>query len=224
VKLRSVLVLVTVWALTVVAVALITWQVIHTAGRGVLDETAVPTLAQPSPSSASPSPDSVWQPAETQAASGRPSASTADPTPTPSDPASPDASPSQPTSAPSHPAPSHGPTHSSSSPPAGPGGHHDPPTSTPTPTEAPGATVDSWRGAAGVVTVSCEPGRIRLLGATPADGYRLELEQEQDKIQVHFAREEPADEVQVAARCSNGTPHFDVEQGDRPHEDRPVTS
>jgi hypothetical protein len=75
--------------------------------------------------------------------------------------------------------------------------------------------------------VSCELDRIRLLGATPADGYRLEVEQESEEVQVHFEREDPSDEVQVAARCSQGVPHFDVEQGDRAHEDppsAPVTS
>jgi hypothetical protein len=223
VKLRTAVILVAVWASTVVGVACVTWQVIHAAGRGVLDVPSGPAITQTTVPTSSPSADSVWQPARsptrrpdqgpaTRASGPSTAAPSVGSTPTPS---------SRPTSTPSQPSASHGPSHFAS-PGPGSGGHHGTPTSTPsTPTTPPAPATDTWRGEAGIVTVSCEVDRIRLLGATPSDGYRLEVEQESDEVQVHFEREDPADEVQVVARCSHGVPHFEVEQGDRAHVDSP---
>jgi hypothetical protein len=61
------------------------------------------------------------------------------------------------------------------------------------------------------VTVSCRTGEARLQGATPADGYRVEVEQEDDAVEVQFQREHPEDEVHVRATCVNGQPRFDVD-------------
>lgn len=224
-KLKAAVVLVTVWAVTVAGVAVVTWQVIHTAGRGVLDESSEPALGLDTTSTPSPTADSVWRPAHPNSNRPRPSTTPTSPTVTPRTVPSPTSS-SHPTSTPSHPAPSHRPEHSSS-PSAGHGSPNATATASPSPTTVSSASVDSWRGAAGVVTVSCEPSRIRLLGATPADGYRLEVEQESHEVQVHFQREDPADEVQVVAQCTHGVPAFQVEQEDRSHEDRfaaPLTS
>ena len=209
---RSALLLGTVWACTVVVVAIVTWQVIHTAGRGILDESSGSTVTRPPAPTSSPTADSVWQPGPPPPTT-RPSPSALVTGPSSSataDTASP--SPSHASATPTHAASSSvpPPSHSSG---AGPGGHQSTLTASPTP--PPVSTVDSWRGDAGVVTVGCAPGRIQLLGATPNDGYRLEVEQEADTVQVHFQREQPDDEVQVQARCTGGVPHFDVEQGNR---------
>jgi len=70
------------------------------------------------------------------------------------------------------------------------------------------------------VTVTCDEDRIRLQGATPANGYRVEVEQEDRAIVVQFERDEPEDEVQVRATCVGGRPRFDAD-GDRasgPHD------
>lgn len=236
-KLRSATLLLTVWALTVVGVSAVTWQVIHTAGQGVLDASSAGTPSSTA-TAAPPSPtaDHVRQPARGHGGSthpARPGGATAGASPTPSSPPptaapgptapthhAPSPSPTVPTAS----APGHGDGHGGGSGGGHHGGHHGGqvnPSPPPTPPTPPAVTVDSWRGAAGVVTVSCEPGRVRLLGASPADGYRLEVEQEDDEVQVHFEREHPSDEVQVRARCVNGTPRFDVETEDRPQQDSP---
>jgi hypothetical protein len=62
--------------------------------------------------------------------------------------------------------------------------------------------------------VTCEDGRVHLQGATPANGYRVEVEQEGRAIVVQFEREDPEDEVHVRATCVDGRPRFDAE-GDR---------
>jgi hypothetical protein len=69
----------------------------------------------------------------------------------------------------------------------------------------------TWTGAAGTLTVRCQQGTVRLQAATPADGYRVEVEQEDDAVVAQFQREHPEDEVHVRATCVNGTPRFDVE-------------
>ncbi len=231
-KLRSAALLLAVWALTVVGASAVTWQVIHIAGQGVLDSSAAVNPSWPA-TTASPTPTAgqVWQPARGHADSTHPARpGGAPPTPSGTSSGTPSAAAPGP-NAPTHHAPSPGPAAPTASVPGhgsghvgGAGGGHSggevspPPPPTPS---APAVNVDSWRGAAGVVTVRCEPGRVRLLGATPADGYRLEVEQEDDVVQVHFEREHPSDEVQVRARCLNGTPRFDVEEEDRPEQNSP---
>ena len=68
--------------------------------------------------------------------------------------------------------------------------------------------------------MTCTGDRVRLQGATPADGYRVEVEQEGTAVVVQFEREDPDDEVHVRATCIGGRPRFDTE-GDRapsPHD------
>jgi hypothetical protein len=229
VKVRSAVVLVTVWAFTVAAVALVTWQVIHTAGRGVLADPSGPAVTQDAAPPPSPTPDSIWRPAHQHSARpvAGPSSTAISPSAAPSSGGSRPSSSSHPTGAPSqgdsngpHPGSSH-----SASPGSGHTSHDATPTSIPSPsTTPPGPSVDSWRGEAGVLTVSCGPTRIRLLGATPADGYRVEVEQEEHQVQAHFQREDPADEVQVVAHCAGGLPRFEVEQDDRSYDEPPSAS
>ena len=87
------------------------------------------------------------------------------------------------------------------------------PTARPAPTKAstPASRtrVRSWNGAAGTVTVSCTGTDLRLIGATPADGWRVERETTRSEITVKFEQE--SREVHVQAHCSQGTPVFRVE-------------
>lgn len=86
-------------------------------------------------------------------------------------------------------------------------------TPAPTPratTAAPAAaTVKTWTGAAGSVRVSCTGGTIKLLGATPADGWRVERAESGSDVDVRFERGE--DEVEVEAQCGSNGPVFSVE-------------
>lgn len=204
--------LVAVWALTVVSVAAVTWRVIGAAGRNVLDESAVPSVTSTLPSDNSTgrrdserSDDAQWQTAPTTP-SEAPSTHGPTTVPTPSGSPSPSARPSQ------------TPASTGTAGHDGAGHHHDPSPSPSTQPSAAGPEVGSWHGDAGVVTVRCDSGRVTLLGATPSDGYRAEVETETDRLQVRFEREEPEDEVQVTARCADGMPDFDVE-GDRHEEE-----
>lgn len=73
-------------------------------------------------------------------------------------------------------------------------------------TPAPRTRVRSWNGTAGTVTVSCTGAVLRLVGATPADGWRVEREASRSEITVKFERESA--EIEVQARCAQGTPTF----------------
>jgi hypothetical protein len=203
---QTVVTSVAVWAVTVGGVAAVTWGVIDVAGGRVLDDSAVPTVERtPSsaPTDAAPTDGSRWKPGHRRA--------TAVPSSTPGG-----SSPTEATT--TLPSPSAG-ASSSPAPSAGTDGpRHQPGQFTgapvhPTPTEAPAPPIDSatWTGAAGTVTVSCRTGEARLQGATPADGYRVEVEQEDDAVEVQFQREHPEDEVHVRATCVNGQPRFDVD-------------
>lgn len=71
------------------------------------------------------------------------------------------------------------------------------------------ATVKTWTGAAGSVRVSCTRGVIKLVGATPADGWRVERAESDSDVEVRFERAES--EVDVKARCGASGPVFSVE-------------
>jgi hypothetical protein len=207
---RVAVALVALWAATVVVVAVVTWTVIDAAGHHVLDESALPSVA----SSTSPAaqverrgqrhrtPSPTVRPSQATGAPGPRSRPTRPrtPTPTPSTTASADTSPGHGT--PGHPGQF---THSHP--------HHGHPSSPPSTPAPPPATTDSWHGAAGTVTVTCEGGRVRLQGATPANGYRVEVEQEDGAVVVQFQRDDPEDEVQVRATCVDGQPRFSVADG-----------
>lgn len=69
--------------------------------------------------------------------------------------------------------------------------------------------VKTWSGTAGSVRVSCTGSTIKLLGATPADGWRVERAEAGSDVDVRFERGE--DEVEVEARCGPSGPVFSVE-------------
>lgn len=79
---------------------------------------------------------------------------------------------------------------------------------TATASAAPPAT---WSGPAGVVVASCTGGVLRFESAQPADGWRVERDDDGD-VNVTFERGEQ--EVRVRATCSGGTPQFDVRSKD----------
>lgn len=86
----------------------------------------------------------------------------------------------------------------------------------PTPTAAPSRSPTTehprfrtWTGTAGSVTVSCSGSQSRLVGASPADGWRAERQESDDDISVTFERNEV--EVEVQARCTASGPVFEVD-------------
>lgn len=119
------------------------------------------------------------------------------------------------TSTPSTPQPTPTPTASRTPTPTRPG--TSPPSGvspTPTASAQPAVHVRTWRGRAGSVTVACTGDSLRLEGATPSDGYRVD-ENESDggrEIEVKFKRVSGAeDEVEIHATCRAGTPVFSVD-------------
>lgn len=74
------------------------------------------------------------------------------------------------------------------------------------------ATVKTWTGTAGSVRVSCTGGVIKLIGATPADGWRVERAESGSDVDVRFERGES--EVEVEAKCGTNGPVFRVESED----------
>jgi hypothetical protein len=71
--------------------------------------------------------------------------------------------------------------------------------------------VRTWSGTGGSVTVSCRGGTIRLKGATPDDGWRVERGSAgPEEVEVTFDKEDA--QVQVQSRCSDGRPVFRVER------------
>jgi hypothetical protein len=207
-----VIALVVTWALTVVGVALVTWTVIDAAGHRVLDEAALPT------SGAGQSTDQpARRPAHRHRADRTPTAATT-PTRKPSAGSTPSSAGTS-----THPAPpsstpqattSGGQQGSTATPHPGHFTHgtpHPAPSSSPPTTPQSTANTDTWLDSAGTITVTCEGDAIHLQGATPANGYRVEVEHEDEAIVVQFERDDPADEVHVRATCVNGRPHFEVE-------------
>ncbi len=203
---RAAVVGVLVWVLTVVVAAAVTWQVIDAAGQDVLAE-STPSSTNETVSPAGPSPSVATTSAGPPSSPDKPPSRTA--APSASSATSAAAAPT--TSAAPTPRTEHTPTKSPTA--------SDPTSPTSTPSDpAPEAVRKTWRGAAGTVTVECSSGDIELRGATPADGYRVEVEEEHDAVEVKFSREEPEeDEVKVRATCSGGVPQFQVE--DRRSED-----
>jgi hypothetical protein len=201
---------VAIWALTVAVVAVVTWTVIDAAGHHVLDDSALPragatrhqhgqthhrdgTGGRRTPAATPPDSHPGSRPDPVPGA-GRPGRSPSAPAPTPGGTAAPPHHAEQFVHSTPHPTPSPAPT-----------------TSTP----SPAVTSATWQGDAGTLTVTCEGRQIHLQGATPADGWRIEVEQEDDAVVVQLEREDPEGEVHVRATCVNGQPRFDVE-GHRP--------
>jgi len=86
------------------------------------------------------------------------------------------------------------------------------PTPRRTTTAPPVSMVKTWTGTAGSVRVSCTGGVIKLIGATPADGWRVERAESGSDVDVRFERGES--EVEVEARCGPSGPVFQVESED----------
>ena len=203
---RSKALAVLVWMVTVVAVAAVTWRVIDAAGQDAIGgvpateppvTTTHPTAtASTPPTSPRPSP-SASRTTPSQSPSPQAGATTGSTSrPTTSAPTTPAAPTSGPNGAPS----------GSSSAEADPT-----PTTAATSHPTPVGQTDTWRGAAGTVTVTCSGSGVDLGGATPADGYRVEVEQDGEAVEVMFKRDEPEDEVKVRATCPGGVPDFEVE-------------
>lgn len=96
-------------------------------------------------------------------------------------------------------------------------------TPTPTPSPTPSVTTDptpppppsaevarTWDVAGGQVSASCRGTAIGLLGATPLDGWSMEVKHDgPEEIEVEFSRGET--ETGVKARCADGTPQMSRE-------------
>lgn len=87
-----------------------------------------------------------------------------------------------------------------------------PPSPSGTPTASAAARLGTWNGRAGSMTVSCVGASGRLVGATPADGWRVERKDLGSQVRVLFERNDA--EVRVRAVCSAQGPDFQVETKD----------
>jgi outer membrane protein TolC len=95
------------------------------------------------------------------------------------------------------------------------------PTPTPTQTPTPTATTDpipptggeiarTWDVSGGQVSAACRGTEISLLGATPLDGWSMEVKHDgPQEVEVEFRRGEA--ETSLNARCVNGTPQMTLE-------------
>ena len=98
------------------------------------------------------------------------------------------------------------------------------PTSTPHPASAtpgrstthpaapssPTVATTTWSGEAGTVTVSCTGSTARVKGASPADGWHVEVDHGVgSEVEVTFHRNES--EVQVKGTCVGGSPRLEAE-------------
>ena len=95
-------------------------------------------------------------------------------------------------------------------------------TPTPTPTSTPTATPDltppagaaiarTWDVTGGQVSASCRGAEISLLGATPLDGWSMEVKHDgPQEVEVEFRRGEA--ETGLNARCVDGTPQMSLEE------------
>jgi hypothetical protein len=71
----------------------------------------------------------------------------------------------------------------------------------------------TWSGAAGSLVVQCRGRAVSFKGATPADGWSLEIEDRgPGRVEVTFrGNGDSESEVSVRSECSGGAPVFDVE-------------
>ena len=87
------------------------------------------------------------------------------------------------------------------------------------PASSPASTpvvVRTWSGSGGSVTVSCTGRTIRLRGASPEDGWRVERGSDgPEEVEITFVREQT--QVQVQSSCSGGRPVFHVEKDSDEH-------
>lgn len=194
------------WVAVVVVVAMATWTVIDSAGRLVLTAPAEdstpggPASTDPGSAASAPARRTTSRPAASDAHSESPAApaSARGQEPSPQESAT-TSGPLPPQSIPRASADSR-----STSPPTNP-------------------EVSTWQGVAGSVTARCLRSRISLVSASPADGWRMEVDQRgPEQVRVHFERGETDDEsesesedgereAEVHAGCRGGVPRFQVE-------------
>lgn len=73
----------------------------------------------------------------------------------------------------------------------------------------------TWQGPGGLVVAVCDLETVRLVSAQPVDGFRVEIDDEPDALEVTFeghGRGSP--EVKVYARCESGIPVFTAKTDD----------
>jgi hypothetical protein len=91
------------------------------------------------------------------------------------------------------------------------------PTAAPVPTTpdpGPRPQERTWAGSAGSVTARCAGGTISLVSATPADGWRMEVEDRgpgRVRVELRSGDDGEEREVEVRAECSGGVPGFRVD-------------
>lgn len=186
------------WLGVVAAGSGLTWLVIQRVGhvvgsQGPVAETPVVgpvRTASPGPSPARPSASGTARP------SASPSAATTRPAPRPS----PDATTAGP-----------GTSAASPKPPAPRSTRRATPAPTPSSEPRPATVTRTWTGTGGRIGVSCTGSRAALVSASPADGWRVEVEERgPEEVEVRFRSD--ASEVRVQARCAGAEPRFEVER------------
>ncbi len=199
---------VAVWLLVVVVVSVATWTVIDAAGRDVTARPASDPGAATGATSAteaSPRPPGTVTPRPTRKPRPTRTPTTSPRSAAPTTSVSPEATATTPTT------PEQGPTSQPS------------PTRRPSPTREPAPTPQerTWAGRAGTVSVRCVGARISLLSATPANGWRYEVDErgpQRVKVQFQSAGSDRSEsesegsgdeqEIEVRAECAGGVPRF----------------
>ncbi len=204
------------WLAVVVVVSVATWTVIDAAGRDVTARPASDPAAAGVPASTSTAAPSPTARATTKRRPHRSPGATVTRRPTPAATTTPTTAPTTaPTTVPSTARPAPAPTAAATT-------RAPSPRPSPRPA-APVAEERTWAGRAGSVTARCTGGRIALTSATPADGWRMEVEERgpgRVRVELHAVSGERAgegsedggeDSVDVVAECSGGVPRFRVQ-------------
>lgn len=117
------------------------------------------------------------------------------------------------------PAPSDGATGRPQPSPSSPPPATSPTPSTPsTPPTSPGTTAPvepvrrTWQGEGGVVVAECTGPTVRLVGAQPASGWKVEVDDTgPNRVRVEFEGSDERTRVRVEAGCAGGAPAFSVD-------------
>lgn len=80
----------------------------------------------------------------------------------------------------------------------------------PQPSGTGGDQTGTWQERGGVVVAACDQATVRLVSAQPADGHRVEIDEDgPDELEVTFeGRGHRAREITVVVRCESGAPVF----------------
>ncbi len=215
-KPRVLLIGVTLWLGVIGVGSGVTLLMINQVGRAVTTQTS-PPLAAPrvvapppgvSPGATTPEesprstpPDSEPEPSEVPSA-GEPSATGVPLTLVPVTPSTPRVTPERPSTPTAKP-----PRAKRPPPPAG-----APPRA---PEPGPATVTRTWLGDAGRVSASCTGSRVALGSASPANGWRVEVDKRgPEEVEVTFEQGDGGPEVRVRARCVSGAPQFRVDRDD----------